>query len=67
MIALLLFVVAVLVYKFALPSYFSAMNDQAYRHDNPIRRDIKQLQDTLDNKLSKLENRLDKLEKKRKK
>ncbi len=63
LIVLLLFVAAVLAYKFALPSYFSAMNDQAYKHDNPIRKDIKKVQDTLDSKLNELENRLSELEK----
>jgi len=63
LIALLLFVAAVLAYKFALPSYFSAMNDQVYKHDNPIREDIKKIQDTLDSKLNELESRLSELEK----
>lgn len=63
LIVFLLFVAATLVYKFALPSYFSTMNDQAYKHDNPIRVDIKKVQDTLDSKLRELESRLNKLEK----
>ena len=63
LIALLLFVAAVLVYKFALPSYFSAMNDQVYRHDNPIRADIERVQKTLDDSLGEIKDRLAELEK----
>jgi len=64
LIALLLFIAAVLIYKFALPSYFSAINDQVYKHDNPIRSDIAQIQKTLDDNLKEIGKRLQKLEEK---
>jgi len=62
-VALLLTIAASLLYKFALPSFFSFLNDQAYRHDNPIRKDIEKLQKTLDSNLKEVEGRLEKLEK----
>lgn len=55
LIILLLLIAAVLAYKFALPSYFSAINDQIYKHDNPIVRDIAKVQKTLDSLVSRLE------------
>ena len=64
LIALLLLVAAVLVYKFALPSYFSAVNDQIYKHDNPIRKDIEQVQKSIDDNLKTIVDRLEKMEKK---
>ena len=48
LVALLLIIAACLLYKFALPSFFSFLNDQAYRHDNPIRGDIEKLQKSVD-------------------
>lgn len=36
-------VVGVLLFKFAVPSFFSAFNDQFYRHNNLLRQDIEQL------------------------
>ncbi len=44
-IVLLVFLVVptVLIWKFALPSYFSSMNEQVYQHDNPIKKDIEKL------------------------
>ena len=62
LIALLLTIAASLLYKFALPSFFSFLNDQAYRHDNPIRQDIELVQKTLDNNLKEFKERLEKLE-----
>ena len=38
-----LLIPAFLIWKFALPSFFSTLNEQAYEHDNPIRRDIEAL------------------------
>lgn len=38
-----LFTGAMVVWKYSLPSYFSAFNDQFYRHDNLLRRDIEEL------------------------
>ena len=66
LIILLLVIVAALLYKFALPSFFSVLNEQAYKHDNPIRADIEQVQKTLDANLKAISNRLEKLEKKKK-
>ena len=40
---LLLVIPAILIWKFAIPSFFSTLNEQAYEHDNPIRRDIESL------------------------
>ena len=33
----------VLVWKFALPSFYSSFNEQFYRHDNLLRKDIEVL------------------------
>jgi len=63
-IAFMLLITSILVYKFALPSLFSFTNEQAYRHDNPIRKDIKQLQETLDTNLKEIRDRLERLENK---
>jgi len=51
-----------LLYKFALPSFFSFLNDQGYKHDNPIRVDIKRVQETLDDNLREIKDRLERLE-----
>ena len=40
---LLIAIPAVLIWKFALPSFFSTLNEQAYEHDNPIRKDLEAL------------------------
>ena len=42
-IAFLVIIPAILVWKFALPSYLSSLNEQIYKHDNPIRRDIEKV------------------------
>ena len=42
-IAFLLVVTSVVLYKYALPSFFSFFNDQFYRHDNLLRHDIELL------------------------
>ena len=49
-------------WKFALPSFYSAFNDQFYKHNNLLRRDIEALKE--DNAVSKVERKaiLDKLE-----
>ena len=62
LVVLLLTITAYLLYKFALPSFFSFLNDQGYRHDNPIRKDIERVQKTLDNNLKEVKERLKKLE-----
>lgn len=31
---------AVVLYKFAVPSFFNAFSEQFYKHDNPLRADI---------------------------
>lgn len=36
-------IVFTLLYKFALPSFYSFWNDQFYRHDNLLRKDIELL------------------------
>jgi hypothetical protein len=38
------FVVMVFEYKFGLPSFIAFNNEQAWRHDNPIRKDIESMQ-----------------------
>ena len=37
-------VVMILEYKYSLASYIAFNNEQAYKHDNPIRRDLVKLQ-----------------------
>jgi len=32
----------IIIFKLGNPSYFAALNEQAYKHDNPIRRDIEE-------------------------
>jgi len=39
-VIVLLLVIFVLLYKFALPSYYSVFNEQFYQHDNLLRKDI---------------------------
>lgn len=56
----LLMIMAVLLYKFAVPSFFSAFSEQFYKHNNPLKDDIDALK--RDNKeiigrLKKLEGR----------
>ena len=46
-IAGLLLVAFILMWKFALPSYYSSINEQLYRHDNPIRRDLEEIKKIL--------------------
>jgi len=49
----LLVVAFILLYKFALPSFFSYWNDQFYRHDNPMRKEIEEMGRKLDKLLVK--------------
>ena len=48
----LLVVAFILLYKFALPSFFSYWNDQFYRHDNPMRKEIEEMGKKLDRVLA---------------
>lgn len=54
------------MWKFALPSYYSSINEQLYRHDNPIRKDLEELKKILTDDLGDIKKRLDNLEKKEK-
>ena len=56
-IAVLLLIAAIAAYKFALPSFFSFWNEQFYTHDNQLRKDIENLQLSID-ELSKKVNEL---------
>lgn len=47
-------VASVFLYKFAVPSFFSAFNDQFYKHDNPMREDIDNIKKTQAEILRKL-------------
>ena len=38
-----LLIAALMIWKYALPSYLSSLNEQIYKHDNPIRQDIAKL------------------------
>ena len=38
-----LMVVALLLYKYAIPSFFSAFNDQFYKHGNLLRQDMEEI------------------------
>jgi hypothetical protein len=60
----LLLVAFLLMWKFALPSYYSSFNEQFYRHDNPIRADLEEIKKLLNKDLGNVKKRLDKLEKK---
>lgn len=60
----LLGVAFILLYKFALPSFFEFWNDQFYRHDNPLVRDVEEIKKMLANNLLDIEKRVEKLEKK---
>ena len=42
-VGVIIIIPAILVWKFALPSYLSSLNEQIYKHDNPIKRDIAML------------------------
>jgi len=37
----------ILIFKLGNPSYFAALNEQAYKHDNPIRKDLEDVKKTL--------------------
>lgn len=41
-----LMVVALLLYKYAIPSFFSAFNDQFYKHGNLLRQDMEDIKKT---------------------
>jgi len=43
-----------LIYKYALPSFFSSWNNQFYQHDNPIRADLKRIKKQLSDIESKI-------------
>ena len=43
-VCIIIVVGGVAVYVLGMPSYFSAFNDQFYRHNNPMRIDIERLQ-----------------------
>lgn len=45
----LLGVTAVLVFKYAVPSFFNAFNDQFYKHNNLLRKDIDEIKALLKN------------------
>ena len=62
----LLLIAFILMWKFALPSFYSSTNEQLYRHDNPIRRDLEELKKILTDDLGDVKKRLDDLEKKEK-
>ena len=36
-------IAGILIFKFGLPSFFSAWNDQFYKHDNPMRKDLEEI------------------------
>ncbi len=54
-VVVLLLITFVVLYKFALPSYYSVFNEQFYRHDNLLRKDIEILKGTNKTILEKLE------------
>jgi hypothetical protein len=58
----ILVVASVLLYKFGLPSVFSFWNDQFYRHDNPMRKDLVDIKKLLTDDLDYIKERLDNLE-----
>lgn len=43
MLFVFMLISSLFLYKFAVPSFFSAFNDQFYKHDNPMRKDIDEL------------------------
>lgn len=55
---------AILIYKFALPSFYSFFNDQFYRHGNLLKRDLELLKEENGKILKKLEELKEELEKK---
>jgi hypothetical protein len=63
-IAGVLLVASFLAWKFFLPSFYDVFNAQVYKHNNPIRRDIKEVKDLMVERLDSLEGRLEELEKK---
>jgi len=44
-ISLPIIIGCLLIWKFALPSFYSSANEQAYRHNNPLRKDIESVKD----------------------
>lgn len=61
----LLLIASFLVWKFFLPSFYSVFNAQVYKHDNPIRRDIREVKKIIVGDLHSLEKRVEKLEKRK--
>jgi hypothetical protein len=53
-LSMLILVMALVLYKFAVPSYFNAFNEQFYKHDNPLRDDIELIKKTQAEILEKL-------------
>lgn len=57
-----LVILFIILYRFALPSYFAVWNEQFYRHNNPMRRDLAAIRKLLSGDLKHIKERLDKLE-----
>ena len=54
-----LFIIGVIEYLWIIPSAVVFSNQQAWKHDNPVREDLKVIKD----KISELENKIDNLKK----
>jgi hypothetical protein len=57
-----LVIVFIILYRFALPSYFAVWNEQFYRHNNPLKKDLAAIRKLLTSDLKHIKERLDKLE-----
>jgi len=40
-------IAGILIFKFGLPSFFGAWNQQFYKHDNPMRKDLEEIKKQL--------------------
>jgi len=64
-VAILLGIIALLLlwaWKADMPSYFSSWNQQFWRHDNPVRKEIKKNHAELLEEIRKVNDRLDTIE-----
>lgn len=46
-VVLMILGAGLLIFKLGMPSYFGAFNEQCYKHNNPMRRDIEKIMDKL--------------------
>ncbi|MCJ7805196.1 hypothetical protein MUP46_00950 [Patescibacteria group bacterium] len=56
-----LIITYILAWKFLLPSYLSSWNEQFYKHDNLVQKDLEEIKRQMSDGFDNIKNRLDKL------